>query len=93
LSVRHQTHVVSDQGQSLVFSLMAYPELRLKLSCGSELRTRHDYAFDSEISRCIAVLREAGVPQSIATIDTWWEWCNRASPCHPTNFGEQVAIG
>jgi len=68
----------------------AYPKTIIKLSCGSEVRTRHDYAFDGEISRCIAALREAGVSQPVTTIDTWWEWCNRTSPCHPTNFGEQV---
>jgi exo-beta-1,3-glucanase (GH17 family) len=68
----------------------AYPKTIIKLSCGSEVRTRHDYAFDGEISRCIAALREAGVSQPVTTIDTWWEWCNRTSPCHPTNFGDQV---
>ncbi|MGZ5011865.1 MAG: exo-beta-1,3-glucanase [Methylobacter sp.] len=68
----------------------AYPKTIIKLSCGSEVRTRHDYAFDGEISRCITALREAGVSQPITTIDTWWEWCNRVSPCHQTNFGAQV---
>ncbi|MDP2100361.1 MAG: exo-beta-1,3-glucanase [Methylobacter sp.] len=68
----------------------AYPNTIIKLSCGSEVRTRHNYAFDGEISRCISALREAGVAQPITTIDTWWEWCNRESPCHITNFGTQV---
>ncbi|MEY3808725.1 MAG: hypothetical protein RI893_1701 [Pseudomonadota bacterium] len=68
----------------------AYPQTIIKLSCGSEVRTRHDYAFDGEITRCINALREAGVAQPITTIDTWWEWCNRVTPCHQTNFGVQV---
>ncbi len=68
----------------------AFPKTIIKLSCGSEVRTRHDYAFDNEITRCIETLRNAGVPQPITTIDIWWEWCNRVSPCHPTNFGAQV---
>ena len=62
----------------------------VKLSCGSEVRTRHNFAFDGEISRCISALREAGVKQPITTIDTWWEWCNRSRNCHITNFGQQV---
>jgi exo-beta-1,3-glucanase (GH17 family) len=68
----------------------AYPKTIIKLSCGSEVRTRHNYAFDGEITRCIEALRKAGVAQPITTIDIWWEWCNRATPCHPTNFGAQV---
>lgn len=68
----------------------AYPKTIIKLSCGSEVRTRNDYAFDGEITRCINAMREAGVAQPITTIDTWWEWCNRTKPCHQTNFGEQV---
>jgi exo-beta-1,3-glucanase (GH17 family) len=68
----------------------AYPDTIIKLSCGNEVRTRHGYAFDGEISRCIESLRKAGVKQPITTIDTWWEWCNRTSPCKPTNFGTQV---
>jgi exo-beta-1,3-glucanase (GH17 family) len=68
----------------------AYPETIVKLSCGSEVRTRNAYAFDGEITRCIDALRNAGVTQPITTIDIWWEWCNRSSPCRQTNFGAQV---
>jgi len=68
----------------------AYPKTIIKLSCGSEVRTRHGYAFDGEITRCIDSLHKAGVSQPITTIDTWWEWCNRTTPCHQTNFGAQV---
>lgn len=68
----------------------AFPETIIKLSCGSEVRTRHAYAFDGEITRCIDSLRKAGVPQPITTIDTWWEWCNRTTPCHQNSFGAQV---
>ncbi|MGZ5006775.1 MAG: exo-beta-1,3-glucanase [Methylobacter sp.] len=67
-----------------------YPKTIIKLSCGSEVRTRHAYAFDGEISRCIDSLRKAGVSQPITTIDIWWEWCNRNPSCQQTNFGAQV---
>lgn len=68
----------------------AYPETIIKLSCGSEVRTRHNFAFDGEITRCIDGLRAAGVKQPITTIDTWWEWCNRSRPCHITSFTAKV---
>lgn len=68
----------------------AFPKTIMKLSCGSELRTRHGYAYDSEITRCIEELRKAGVTQPITTIDTWWEWCNRSLTCAQTNFVAQV---
>jgi exo-beta-1,3-glucanase (GH17 family) len=68
----------------------AFPQTIIRLSCGSEVRTRHAYAFDGEISRCIEAMRQAGVKQPITTIDTWWEWCNRVQPCQPTSFGATV---
>ena len=64
----------------------AFPKTIVKLSCGSEVRTRHGNVFDGEIVRCIDGLRNAGVKQPIATIDTWWEWCNRSAPCQKTGF-------
>ena len=67
-----------------------YPKTIIRLSCGSEVRTRHGNAFDGEISRCINALREAKVAQPVTTIDTWWEWCNRASPCQQTAFANSV---
>ncbi|MDD5276579.1 MAG: exo-beta-1,3-glucanase [Methylovulum sp.] len=68
----------------------AYPGTIIKLSCGSEVRTRHGYVFDGEITRCIQALREAKVTQPITTIDTWWEWCNRSLTCGQTSFSAQV---
>lgn len=67
-----------------------YPDTITRISCGSELRTRHDYALDSETERCLQALREAKVSQPIGVIDTWWEWCNRAQPCHQNQFSAQV---
>jgi exo-beta-1,3-glucanase (GH17 family) len=67
-----------------------YPETIIRISCGSEVRTRHGYRFDTEISRCINSLKHAGVAQPITTIDTWWEWCNRSWPCQPSKFGASV---
>lgn len=68
----------------------AFPKTVTKLSCGSELRTRHNMKYDGEIMRCIDKLRQAGVKQPISTIDTWWEWCNREYPCHETSFSAKV---
>lgn len=67
-----------------------YPRTILRLSCGSEVRTRHGEQFDEEILRCLQALREAEVSQPIGTIDTWWEWCNRAWPCQQTRFTDLV---
>ncbi|MDD1612211.1 MAG: exo-beta-1,3-glucanase [Methylococcaceae bacterium] len=68
----------------------AYPKTIIKLSCGSEVRTRHGNALDSEITRCINAMREAKITQPVTTIDTWWEWCNRATPCQQTVFANAV---
>jgi exo-beta-1,3-glucanase (GH17 family) len=67
-----------------------YPNTIIKLSCGSEVRTRHGNALDGEIIRCLDAMREAKVPQPVTTIDTWWEWCNRAAPCQQTVFANRV---
>jgi len=67
-----------------------YPKTIVKLSCGSEVRTRHGNALDSEITRCINAMREAKIAQPVTTIDTWWEWCNRATPCQQTVFANSV---
>jgi exo-beta-1,3-glucanase (GH17 family) len=67
-----------------------YPETIIRLSCGSEVRTRNDYSLDDETERCLKALREAEVPQPIGVNDTWWEWCNRTSPCHKNHFSDQV---
>lgn len=76
-------------GQSIskgIEAAKAYPDTIVKLSCGSEVRTRHGNIFDGEIVKCIDSLRAAKVKQPITTIDTWWEWCDRSSPCHQTGF-------
>jgi exo-beta-1,3-glucanase (GH17 family) len=67
-----------------------YPKTIIKLSCGSEVRTRHGNALDSEITRCLDAMREAKVTQPVTTIDTWWEWCNRTTPCQQTVFANAV---
>jgi exo-beta-1,3-glucanase (GH17 family) len=67
-----------------------YEKTIIKLSCGSEVRTRHGFVFDSEISRCIQAMREAKIKQPVTTIDTWWEWCNRELKCEQTVFSKQV---
>ncbi len=58
-----------------------YPKTIVRVSCGSELRTRHGNAFDAEISRCVSALRAAGVTQPITSNDTWWELCSRSLAC------------
>jgi exo-beta-1,3-glucanase (GH17 family) len=67
-----------------------YPGTIIRISCGSEMRTRRGFRFDTEISRCINALKHAGVSQPITTIDTWWEWCNRSWPCQPNKFAASV---
>jgi exo-beta-1,3-glucanase (GH17 family) len=68
----------------------AFPKTIVKLSCGSEVRTRNGNGLDGEILKCIDGLRNAGVKQPITTIDTWWEWCDRSDPCRPTGFEAKV---
>jgi exo-beta-1,3-glucanase (GH17 family) len=67
-----------------------FPETIVKISCGSEVRTRHGPKFDSEITRCLNAMKEAKITQPITTIDTWWEWCDRATPCRKTGFEASV---
>ncbi|MDT4329310.1 exo-beta-1,3-glucanase [Methylomonas sp. MED-D] len=67
-----------------------YSDTIIKLACGSEVRTRHAKALDGEILRCLDAFREAGVRQPLTTIDTWWEWCDRAAECQPTEFAAKV---
>jgi exo-beta-1,3-glucanase (GH17 family) len=69
---------------------LEYPETIIRLSCGSEVRTRNNFAFDGETERCLNALREAKVSQPIGVIDTWWEWCNRTQPCHQNQFSAKV---
>ncbi|MCJ7510824.1 MAG: exo-beta-1,3-glucanase [Dehalococcoidia bacterium] len=59
----------------------AYPDTIVRLSCGSEFRTRYGVDFDYIIRDCIDRLRSAGVTQPITSIDTWWEWCAHQSSC------------
>lgn len=68
----------------------AYPNTIFKLSCGSEVRTRHYKALDGEILRCMDSLHRAGVSQPITTIDTWWEWCDRKVKCRKNAFADKV---
>ena len=80
---------IAINGQSIAKGVevaKAYPNTITKLSCGSEVRTRHGNVFDGEIVKCMDSLRKAEVKQPITTIDTWWEWCNRAAPCQKTGF-------
>jgi exo-beta-1,3-glucanase (GH17 family) len=90
LWIDKDTKVNTDSIARGIYLAKTYRDTIIKLSCGSEVRTRHDYKFDGEITRCIQALREAQVPQPITTIDTWWEWCNRSVACGQTSFSAQV---
>ena len=82
---------VNDQSISKGIEIAkAYPNTIVKLSCGSEVRTRNGNVLDGEIVKCIDSLRKAGVKQPITTIDTWWEWCDRSAPCRKTGFEAKV---
>lgn len=73
-----------------IYLARTFKDTIIRISCGSEVRTRHDYALDGEITRCIQAMREAKISQPVTTIDTWWEWCNRSIRCEPTLFSAQV---
>ncbi|WP_052700623.1 exo-beta-1,3-glucanase [Methylocucumis oryzae] len=85
-----EVEVNSQSISSAIALARKYDKTITRLSCGSEVRTRHDYRYDSEISRCLQAMREAKLSQPVTTIDTWWEWCNRQQPCAPTSFSAQV---
>jgi len=68
----------------------AYPDTIVRLSCGSEFRTRYGGGFDYIIRDCIDRLREAGVTQPITSIETWWEWCARSRPCQQWDLSADV---
>lgn len=76
-----------DQGIQLA---KAHPQTIIRLSCGSELRTRHGLTTDHMVRGCITRLRAAGVAQPITSIDTWWEWCARSWPCRRTDLADVV---
>ena len=67
-----------------------YPSTIVRVSCGSEARTRNGLDFLPPIQDCINRLRAAGVTQPIGTIETWWDWCNREEACHPAALADQV---
>ncbi len=69
---------------------LSHPTTVVRLSCGSEVRTRHGRALDGEIRNCITRLRAAGVAQPITAIDTWWQWCNQSWPCQQTDLAADV---
>jgi exo-beta-1,3-glucanase (GH17 family) len=83
--------VVNDQSVAAgIAAALAYPETIARLSCGSEVRTRHGTSLDGAIDSCIERLRGAGVVQPITSIDTWWQWCNAAWPCQPRALAAAV---
>src|SRR5439155_1216921 len=55
--------------------IAVYEGTIVRLSCGSEVRTRHGRAVaEAVVTNCVNQLRAAGVSQPITSIDTWWEW-------------------
>jgi exo-beta-1,3-glucanase (GH17 family) len=68
----------------------AYPETIIRLSCGSEVRTRHGNIHNDTIRECMHRLRAAGVRQPITSIDTWWVWCNQSWPCQAAALAAEV---
>lgn len=67
-----------------------YPKTIIRLSCGSEFRTRNGTNWDSTIKNCVSRLRSGEVIQPITSIDTWWEWCNRSTPCQQWSLANSV---
>jgi exo-beta-1,3-glucanase (GH17 family) len=74
-----------------VMRALAYPDTIVRLSCGSEVRTRHGRSIAEPIVRdCVSRLRAAGVTQPITAIDTWWHWCNEAASCQPWSLANDL---
>ena len=67
-----------------------YPKTIFRLSCGSEVRSRHGKALDSEILRCLNSLRKAGVSQPLTSIDSWWQWCDKTINCKKSLLADKV---
>ena len=68
-----------------------YPNTIIRISCGSEMRTRSGVNLDGVISNCISRFRAARVRQPIGTIESWWEWCARSwNPCKSWGISRQV---
>jgi exo-beta-1,3-glucanase (GH17 family) len=67
-----------------------YADTIIRISCGSEFRTRNGTALDSILRDCITQVRGAGVTQPLTTIETWWEWCNRSWPCGRWDLADDV---
>ena len=68
----------------------AYPGTITRLSCGSEVRTRHGLGLTGPIADCIAQLRAADVTQPIGNIESWWVWCNEQQPCHAAALASEL---
>lgn len=68
-----------------------YPDTIIRISCGSEVQTRHGASIAGPIIQdCITRLRAAQVLQPITSIDTWWVWCNEISPCQQRPIASNV---
>jgi exo-beta-1,3-glucanase (GH17 family) len=68
-----------------------YADTIVRLSCGSEVRTRLGRSTAEPIVRsCLAQLRAGGVMQPLTAIDTWWNWCNESSPCQRWSVASEV---
>lgn len=68
-----------------------YPDTIIRLSCGSEVRTRRGKSTaEPIITNCINLLRTNGVTQPLTSIDTWWSWCNETPPCAQWSLAANV---
>ena len=86
-------HVVADQASIAagIQRAKAQPKTIERLSCGSEVRTRHGVAAaEAAIRDCLTQVRAAGVSQPVGSIDSWWGWCNEAWPCQDWGLAADV---
>jgi exo-beta-1,3-glucanase (GH17 family) len=68
-----------------------YPNTITRLSCGSEVRTRHGAAIAEPIIHdCITQVKTAGVVQPLTSIDTWWQYCNESINCQPRAIAAEL---
>jgi len=71
-------------------AVRTYPNTIIRLSCGSELRTRRVPNAEAIIRDCTTHLRDAGVSQPTGYIDTWWVWCGERWPCQRWDLADDV---
>jgi exo-beta-1,3-glucanase (GH17 family) len=70
-----------------------HPTTIIRLSCGSEIRTRFQNRVAEVVSlvqSCVSQMKTVNVAQPVGYIDTWWMWCDASSPCQQWSLQNNV---